>query len=513
MAGPEYTMIHSYNINQQVLSSIPTPIYTLPPEILLEIFQWLVESESAPSVRGDGPWRLMGVCTRWKDIVLASPGLWAFITVQHNTHELITHTDGFHDIKSRLRKMLLYSRDRPLTITTANVSPLLHDLAKFSERWEEVHLVVDHSGSDLVQSLRLPNLKQFNLVLESSRSHDGFRETNIELEDTPFLRHASISIRAYAIFHSQRPHLYLPWNQLTHLELDTRYNNLTLTPDPELRTRRIELPSLLFLHSIDDPKVLKGFTAPNLRHLILTIGQDPYRDRRVNPSWSYENAIGLITRSHCTIQTLDFRVITCARGLSHDAVAAILDVSPNLVGLNFNVAHSQNLSSIQWSRLGTRYSLETVRRLNINVSLRRTNERRLLQPEVYEEEEERDMEFVREVMDADPRIVYGYTKNAEALLTLIEERLPSLERLEINSEPCIYLEWFQSPAVLQRLRQLSWRLALVIPNVDYSELDSFSGTLQGINYNINQVKRSCTLPRVISFFSIATLLFGMLVPK
>ncbi|KAL0069679.1 hypothetical protein AAF712_003337 [Marasmius tenuissimus] len=509
-------MPHCYNSSQQLLSSlqlVPASISNLPLEVLLEIFQWLVQSESAPSVISDGPWRLMAVCTRWREIVLASPSLWANITIKHDNHGLISHTESFYDLKSGLKEMLLHSRDRPLTITTSNVSPLLKDLAVHSERWHEVHLVVDHSGLELIQTLRLPTMQKFSLVLEHSRSHDVFGETNIELDYAPSLQHASVSIRSYAIIHGQRPHLFLPWDQLTHLELDTRYNNPTLTRDPELQTQRITLPSLEFLHSIDDPKALKSFNAPNLRHLILTTGQDPYRDRRVHPSWSYEHAVGLITRSGCDIQTVDFRVITCATGINHEAVAAILEVTPNLTELDFNVAHSQNLSTVQWARLGDRYELEGVRRLAINVSMSCVRKGKLLQPEVYEEEEERDREFVKEVIDADPRVIYGYTKNAEALLALIEERLPSLERVEINSEPSIYLDWFKSPAVLQRLRQLSWRCNLSIQNVDYSELGPVSAKLQDLSYNINQFKQAWTLPRVLSFFSIATLLVGMFAPK
>ncbi|KAF9255511.1 hypothetical protein L218DRAFT_1008495 [Marasmius fiardii PR-910] len=492
-------------------------ISNIPLEILLKIFENVVQLEYSPSVEGDGPWRLMGICKRWKEIVQASPNLWAHITILYANHESIYHgeTLTFKKIQTRLNNCLSLSKNWPLTIRMLSTSPLLlGNLAVHSERWKTIYMVVDGFGVRLLHTLQLPILVSLTLIHENARPEDVFEDIGIEMEHATSLRHAGIAVRSYATINSHRPRVFLPWSQLTHLELDTRLNKLTLDSNPD--SQSVTLPNLRHLHSTRDPRALKSFIAPLLQHLVLTTFKDPYRDRRVDHHWSFENVVTLIERSACRIHTLEFRVPTYATALSHEAVASVLEMAPDLTEFYFNVAHVQNLSNIQWSKFGALdgYFLRNVETITIDVSFSRflkTTWESLSDLDVYEEEQ-RQVEFVREVVDTDFKVISDYNQSAELFLSMLEN-LPLLRRVEISHESPVYLEWFRAPSVLHRLRRLSRRMTLsVLPDVDYSETDFVSATVQHFIYNLKRLGQFCTLTRLISVFFIATLLASV-VPR
>ncbi|KAG7091861.1 hypothetical protein E1B28_008262 [Marasmius oreades] len=505
-------MFNPLSYTSSALSHPTSPrIMNIPLEILLKVFECVVELERFPSVEDDGPWRLMGVCATWKGIVRASPNLWAHITILHTSHEFIDHTlDTSQKMKGRLRTSLLLSKNWPLTITMLSVSPLLEDLAKYSDRWKTIYMVVDRLGFRLLQDLQLPILEKSTLVLQNARVEDVFEDyIRLEMKHAISLRHAAIAIRSYATINGRRPRLFLPWRQLTHLELDTRLNQLIVDPDSELPP--ITLPALQYLHSICDPRGLTNFITPALRRLVLTTFKDPHRDRRVDHHWGFEKVVNLIIRSGCHIQMLEFRIPTYATTLSHETVTSVLEVAPDLVELIFNVVHVQNITDVQWSEFGT-HLLGNVETITITVSSRMLDLtwESFLHTDVHEEEQWQT-EFIREVVDTDPKVLSDYNRNAESLLSMLE-CLPSLRRVEISHESSVYLDWFRSPSVLHRLRQLGKRVRLsVLPNLNYYETDHAS-MIQHFSYNLKCFAQFCTPPRVISLFFIVTLL-GSVVPR
>ncbi|RDB30912.1 hypothetical protein Hypma_004889 [Hypsizygus marmoreus] len=206
--------------------SILSPVRRLPPEILIEIFlltrDWTSNTyfmgELQPLVvgprPGPSPLRITHVCSRWRDIALGIPKLWATITSCHDTYDpSVPDTDPTSDV--RLHSWLAW---------TGTVHPLQ---ISFNGR-------LLGANSEDVQATPLSWMQPYMLrIKELSLSGDfealpgGFFLILELLIMSDFSMHSIRRIRAYfpslrrVNFRGHLEHLpnFLPWGQLTHLDL------------------------------------------------------------------------------------------------------------------------------------------------------------------------------------------------------------------------------------------------------------------------------------------------------
>ncbi|KAG8823153.1 hypothetical protein FRC17_009394, partial [Serendipita sp. 399] len=89
-------------------------------DALLEIFKWFV------SVDEDGPFTLFFLSAKWREILLRTPTLWMWITID----------SGHDDWMERVYTCLEMSRDLPIYLTLKWPFPDLSNLAASFKRVE-----------------------------------------------------------------------------------------------------------------------------------------------------------------------------------------------------------------------------------------------------------------------------------------------------------------------------------------------------------------------------------------
>ncbi|KAJ7045289.1 hypothetical protein C8F04DRAFT_1068359 [Mycena alexandri] len=209
---------------QAKLDAITYEIWTLPAEIVAQVFCWtLVPSRSQPkSTPRKEPWRLGQICRVWREIALSTPELW-------NTIEISTGPHISDHYGERIRTILSRAASLPLAISftlddqcnfitdyTSTISHFLTTIVPHSHTWEDIDLSsITPASLDALQLVhhQLPLLKFLVLALRT-RPHDG--KLSAVFNDAPLLRKVHLSN-----FGSQP--FALPWAQLTSLDVSNCY--------------------------------------------------------------------------------------------------------------------------------------------------------------------------------------------------------------------------------------------------------------------------------------------------
>ncbi|KAK7030428.1 hypothetical protein VNI00_014172 [Paramarasmius palmivorus] len=312
------------------------------------------------------------------------------------------------------------------------------------------------------------------MTLVVCRSHEEIPAAPVAISDAPCLIEFAGDICITGI------RLALPWSQLTLLELDESRGSLSLLPsipEGDLGSEHLELPSLRVIHSIDEPPALEGLLVPNLQHIILSHGQDPFGDGASGNQRIYYHTFRLLQRSRCAIQTVEFRVPTHGTKLSSRGVERILQQSRSVQEVRFVVAHISSISNIDWGHLGTSFTFERLQTLSFRVARHRAffEESGMLVPEINRTLDEDTKEYFRD-SDMDLRVLEEYRRNGGALLDMLESRsrLPELQNVYLDFADSPYLHWFTVPQVVDRLRRLVIRdmVYVQIQGVNFSKLVS-----------------------------------------
>ncbi|KAJ7215103.1 hypothetical protein B0H12DRAFT_1154990 [Mycena haematopus] len=197
---------------QAVSDSIVYPVLSLPPEITALIFFHCLPKPSffpQPSPLS-APLLLAQICRQWRDIAIASPGLWQSI--------------GLVDTRSVgvFETWLARSGNHPLNLSLNCVDPeraasLIDVCIPHTHRWQHVQLALPVGLlMRLKASLPMPLLRKISLSLRGPFSReqgtDGVADDPIALSNAPMLREADISTYPDLRFD-------LPWTQLTALTL------------------------------------------------------------------------------------------------------------------------------------------------------------------------------------------------------------------------------------------------------------------------------------------------------
>ncbi|KAF7335155.1 F-box domain-containing protein [Mycena sanguinolenta] len=197
---------------QAVSDSIVYPVLLLPPEITSLIFlNCLPDASPFPQPSPlSAPLLLAQICRQWRDIAIASPGLWQSIGL------IDTRSVGVFET------WLARSGNHPLNLSLNCVDPeraasLIDVCIPHAHRWQDIHLALPVGLlMRLKLQLPMPLLSKISLSLRGPFSREqleeGAPDDPILLPNAPILREADIGTYPDLRFE-------LPWAQLTGLTL------------------------------------------------------------------------------------------------------------------------------------------------------------------------------------------------------------------------------------------------------------------------------------------------------
>ncbi|KAL0947468.1 hypothetical protein HGRIS_014978 [Hohenbuehelia grisea] len=152
-------------------------ILLFPPEVLSEIFLHCLPKGRPPVVHAsEAPLLLGSICSLWRAVALATPGLWATIHIasplrKHETPTLL----AFQALCIMVKTWLGRSAALPITLSCCiphwgpdpyDASPLVDALTLFSRRWKHVKLSMGRSVVPPITfaCISTPILESFTLL-------------------------------------------------------------------------------------------------------------------------------------------------------------------------------------------------------------------------------------------------------------------------------------------------------------------------------------------------------------
>lgn len=329
------------------------PIRRLPTEVLGLIFvQCLhagIKTAGIPKINSfNTPFFLSGICRRWREVVLATPQIWAQIWVsqagKHSAH--------------RAKVYLERSGTVPISLTFINhletlgtrSRELIGSLLPSSARWQDLKLdMFSEPSMDVFEQFskvkgNLPHLQSLevgarHLPTDMDRFHIDLCEVAPQLRsvhlDSPFMP----------------ANLTLPWAQLTNLFLRnppievclstlqscpnlvfcrfTDLRNPTNTPLTPISHKQLSYLVVEAREGVQIADLLSFLTLPALRILKLV-------DERGEAVLGATEVRGLLSRSSCTIQSLNWNIKSTVDDFIH-----CIALMPSLVELNLNLYHPE----------------------------------------------------------------------------------------------------------------------------------------------------------------------------
>ncbi|KAJ7243748.1 hypothetical protein C8J57DRAFT_1556377, partial [Mycena rebaudengoi] len=239
------------------LNAVTSPVLSLPPELICEIFLHCYLPPSVLPTAKDAPLLLTQVCRRWRTIALSTPLLWSTVTVA-----LLLSSTPTAGAQNMLEMWLERGANCPLSVSLIpdsgndrSPNALFVQIRETSHRWRELHVarpIFDWAilfHRDTVWNL--PELVKLSLLLPGGvRPPSGFSRNDVSnLTDLPSLREvylggfSPLTIR-------------LPWSQLTTIHADNLYPSeclVTLAHSTQLVSGTFSLWSSVFHATVPDP--------------------------------------------------------------------------------------------------------------------------------------------------------------------------------------------------------------------------------------------------------------------
>ncbi|KAF7331459.1 hypothetical protein MKEN_00024600 [Mycena kentingensis (nom. inval.)] len=270
---------------QAQLGAYTYPVLSLPHEITSEIFlQTLPDPPATPPLIGlNSPQNLLGICSQWRDIALATHGLWQTIHVPR-VPSSSTQTPP------AIRAWLSRSGNLPLSVAwdyLLGTAELLPALSEHRLRWRKLDLSLN---ADEIHQLSGPAPQLVQLYLSAWGSFS--REPLPQFGPTPLLRSvglSDVSYNAAALSWERLTELNIIGGDLTEtlavlklatnlmhcrLELVTE-GPVDLVQTSEGERTAVVLPHLetLILEGVAALAILTAFNLPVLRRLQVVRGQ------------------------------------------------------------------------------------------------------------------------------------------------------------------------------------------------------------------------------------------------
>ncbi|KAJ7649063.1 hypothetical protein DFH06DRAFT_1332085 [Mycena polygramma] len=340
--------------------AVVSPIRRVPPEILGEIFSYLVPSHFSEIsqieqiVVDHAPWSITRVCSHWSAVALETPALWSTVLLKLKYL-------GEQGAVSLIELWLRRSRNMPLNVTIVcqgdpkrQSHAALDAAMSASNRWQEAYISIIPPLVYQLHSIRgrLSSLKTLDISVDLGEAHLAIDEDEAFwsiLADAPQL--TSLITHCWDLVGFLRPPFTVAWHRLTRLSTTFSSNTEALSTLRELSdiveckfafritevlpsdsTTTIHLPHLEFLAlqvEVDDDtpppmtrqqhfSLLDFLVTPSLRELNTVDAADE------------ESVVGLVTRSGCATS------LECLR-FSSQLIdqAAILRLLRRVPGLTF----------------------------------------------------------------------------------------------------------------------------------------------------------------------------------
>ncbi|KAK6972120.1 F-box domain-containing protein [Favolaschia claudopus] len=250
---------------QQRLDAYIYPVLSLPNEIISLIFVHALPTHpNWPTFAGPGsPTLLTHICSKWRQIALSTPQLWAIIGPDH-TSSASDNVAMMHRQCVLTETWISRSCSCPLSIQIVNANgekpdcpPAVYSaIAAQRDRWEYFEYDVVRPNMRLFSG-PMPLLRHLRVYLESGLLGPSI----ITVGHAPLLRSALLGGHALK-------HVELPWTQLTSLTLEA------ISPPecmPILQQTsnlvRCRLALILLNEGVDEP--VNEVTLPELHSLVL----------------------------------------------------------------------------------------------------------------------------------------------------------------------------------------------------------------------------------------------------
>ncbi|KAJ7753915.1 hypothetical protein DFH07DRAFT_1061356 [Mycena maculata] len=313
-------------------SAILYPILLLPPEILAEIFSFVVDatfhfgdiSEVSGPASSQAPWLLTRVCHRWTEVALRTPCLWSMVFLD------LDRVGERGDVQlTRLRHDR--SRNAPLTVKIfceqdwRESHPVLDAAMAHCERWGEADLYITLPLAFQLAAVRarLSALITLGISLrldDESEADPAFWDTFM---DSPNLKTLCASF--WDDHHLLSSPFAFPWHQLTRLST-TFFSNTEALSVLQALSSAIEC-RLEYAREAALPEQPIPTCLPYLRSLLLQMEEESRPSGRIHhrrtslldwletPSLEHlstyhtadaEAVLALLARSHCAASLHSF---------------------------------------------------------------------------------------------------------------------------------------------------------------------------------------------------------------
>ncbi|KAF7305526.1 F-box domain-containing protein [Mycena chlorophos] len=237
---------------QRRLDGYSFPVLTLPNEITSEIFRHFLPPypQSPPCSGSSSPTLLAAVCRHWRNIALATPGLWCAISLDASPALVSSWLD-----RSGRKLLSLRSDNWLLGESAESVPSRLGLFLPSMERWEHIQLRLPASAGALTKFFRpMPMVLHMELDI-----HDLPQDAHFSPANVP-------SLRSAALWEFDGHINLLPWSQLTALAL------ITATPEECTRVlpQATNLVACALVLTGTVPEAQAVITLPRVKRLTLT---------------------------------------------------------------------------------------------------------------------------------------------------------------------------------------------------------------------------------------------------
>ncbi|KAJ7753932.1 hypothetical protein DFH07DRAFT_941174 [Mycena maculata] len=313
-------------------NAVLSPILLLPPEILVEIFSFVVDATfhfgdisevSGPTSR-QAPWLLTRVCHRWTEVALRTPGLWSMVFLD------LDRFGERGDVKlTKLRHDR--SRNAPLTVKIFceqdwhESHPVLDVAMAHCERWGEADLYITLPLAFQLAAVRdrLSALTTLGISLRLDEEYEADPAFWDTFADSPNLKTLCASF--WDDHHFLRSPFAFPWHQLTRLST-TFFSNTEVLAVLQALSSAVEC-RLEYAKAVALPEQPISTRLPYLRSLLLQMAEESHASGRIHhrrtclldwletPSLKHlstyhtadaEAVRALLARSHCAASLHSF---------------------------------------------------------------------------------------------------------------------------------------------------------------------------------------------------------------
>ncbi|KAJ7604988.1 hypothetical protein FB45DRAFT_1069706 [Roridomyces roridus] len=308
----ERTSLAALRVQSQAVLS---PIRSLPPEILSEIFFWTIPLADVLVQHRQldlASWSVTQISARWREIAISTPSLWSQVVLSYS-RGVVWPIEAVETQMRRARSLRIYfvpSR----TVDAAPQLEMFQLLAAQSSRWEELVLGVTRPLIPAIAAIRdrVPLLSRLWLQWDDDPADIDMDSVSVScFSNAPSLRQVCVAEELAS------PSVSLPVHQLTHYNLTGSIEmHMRILPLATHLVKahiicntavhdvpRLTLPSLrqAFISPVE---FLDYITVPGLEELGVWLPGRHEVDSPVPPQDLASRIIPLVARSSCVLRRL-----------------------------------------------------------------------------------------------------------------------------------------------------------------------------------------------------------------